>query len=49
MSENELLNVLKEHGQEHIYEAYEKLGDAGKQKLAAQVEKIDWSIVSMAG
>lgn len=48
MDGNELLNVLKEHGQEHIYEAYEKLDDAGKEKLAAQVEKIDWSIVSMA-
>lgn len=48
MDGKELLNVLKEHGQEHIYEAYEKLDDAGKEKLAAQVEKIDWSIVSMA-
>ena len=49
MNENELLRVLKEHGQEHIYEAYEKLDAAGKEKLAAQVDKIDWSIVSMAG
>lgn len=49
MNENELLRVLKEHGQEHIYKAYEKLDAAGKEKLAAQVDKIDWSIVSMAG
>jgi UDP-N-acetylglucosamine/UDP-N-acetylgalactosamine diphosphorylase len=49
MNEKELLNVLKEHGQEHIFEAYKKLDDEGKAKLAAQVEKIDWSIVAMAG
>lgn len=49
MRENELSAVLMEHGQEHIYAAYEKLDAAGKEKLAAQVEKIDWSIVEMAG
>ena len=49
MGENELLEVLREHGQEHIFEAYSKLDEAGKEKLAAQVEKIDWSIVAMAG
>ena len=49
MKENELLNVLKEHGQEHIVEAYQKLDDKGKEKLAAQIERIDWSIVEMAG
>ena len=49
MRENELAAVLKDHGQEHIYEAYEKLDAAGKEKLAAQVEKIDWSMVAMAG
>lgn len=49
MSENELLNVLREHGQEHIFDAYKKLDDKGKEKLAAQVAKIDWSIVAMAG
>ena len=49
MKENELLNVLKERGQEHIFEAYQKLDDKGKEKLAAQIERIDWSIVEMAG
>jgi UDP-N-acetylglucosamine/UDP-N-acetylgalactosamine diphosphorylase len=49
MGENELLNVLKEHGQEHIYESYKRLDEKGKSKLAAQIEKIDWSIVEMAG
>lgn len=49
MTENELFNVLKEHGQEHIFEAYKKLDEEGKKKLAGQVERIDWSIVSMAG
>ena len=49
MGEKELAEVLKAHGQEHIFEAYRKLDAAGKEKLAAQVEKIDWSIVAMAG
>lgn len=48
MVKNDILNVLKEHGQEHIVAAYDKLDDAGKEKLAAQVERIDWSIVDMA-
>ena len=49
MKEKELFNVLKEHGQEHIFEAYQKLDDTGKETLAAQIERIDWSIVEMAG
>lgn len=49
MTENELFNVLKEHGQEHIFEAYKKLDEEGKKKLARQVAHIDWSIVEMAG
>lgn len=49
MRENELFDVLKEQGQEHIIEAYEKLDEASKAKLAAQVERIDWSMVAMAG
>ena len=49
MGENELKQVLKEHGQEHIIDAYEKLDEAGKNKLANQVSKIDWSMVAMAG
>ena len=49
MKEKELFNVLKEHGQEHIFESYQKLDDTGKEKLAAQIERIDWSIVEMAG
>jgi UDP-N-acetylglucosamine/UDP-N-acetylgalactosamine diphosphorylase len=49
MDGNELLKLLKEHGQEHVYKAYEKLDNDGKSKLAAQIEKIDWSIVEIAG
>ncbi|MDE6917773.1 MAG: UDPGP type 1 family protein [Lachnospiraceae bacterium] len=48
MNENELLSVLQEHGQAHIYEAYKKLDEAGKEKLAAQIARIDWSIVEKA-
>ena len=49
MTENELSSILTEHGQEHIFEAYKKLDDKGKEKLASQIERIDWSIVAMAG
>ncbi len=49
MAENELFEVLKKNGQEHIIEAYKKLDETGKKKLASQVERIDWSIVAMAG
>ncbi len=49
MKEKELENVLKEHNQEHIFEAYKKLDEKGKEKLTAQIEKIDWSILAMAG
>ena len=48
MTENELLSILKEHGQEHIFAAYQKLDEKGKKKLAEQIEHIDWSIVAMA-
>lgn len=49
MKENELYNVLNENNQGHIFEAYKKLDEAGKEKLAAQVERVDWSVVAMAG
>lgn len=49
MEENRLFSVLQQHGQEHIIEAYKKLDGAGKEKLAAQVGKIDWSVIAMAG
>ena len=48
MTENELSSILKEHGQEHIFAAYQRLDEEGKKKLSAQVERIDWSIVAMA-
>lgn len=48
MGEKELSEVLTAHGQEHIFAAYQKLDAAGKEKLAAQVEKIDWPMVETA-
>lgn len=48
MNENELFSVLCDNGQEHIIEAYKKLDQVGKKKLAAQVEKVDWSVVAMS-
>ena len=36
MGENELKQILREHGQEHIIEAYDALDEAGKEKLANQ-------------
>lgn len=49
MTENQLKELLCGQGQEHIYDAYLKLDNAGKDKLASQVEKVDWSMVAMAG
>lgn len=49
ISEKELFEILKEHNQEHVLERYKKLDETGKKKLAAQLARIDWSIVSMAG
>lgn len=48
MAENQIFDLLKEHGQEHIFKAYEKLDDEQKKKLAAQIERIDWQILEMA-
>lgn len=48
MTEKELSSVLKEHNQEHIFAAYQKLDEEGKEKLAGQVERIDWSILAMS-
>ncbi len=47
MTENELSGILEEHGQQHIFAAYEKLNEEGKKKLAGQVERIDWSIMDI--
>lgn len=47
MTENELSCILEEHGQQHIFAAYEKLDEEGKKKLAGQVERIDWSIMDI--
>lgn len=49
MTENIIFDVLKEHGQEHIFRAYERLDEKGKRKLAAQIERIDWQMLAMAG
>ena len=49
MRENELKSILVEKGQDYIWDAYQKLDEAGKEKLAAQIERVDWSMVAMAG
>ncbi len=41
--------VLREHNQEAVLTAYEKLDEAGKKKLGSQIEKVDWKMVGMAG
>lgn len=41
--------ILKEHNQDAVLAAYEKLDEAGKKKLAGQIEKVDWSMIAMAG
>lgn len=49
MRENDLIEVLKKHKQEHIIEAYEKLDTEGKEKLSSQIEKVDWAMIEKAG
>lgn len=49
MRENDLIELLKKHKQEHIIEAYDKLDTEGKEKLAGQIEKVDWAMIEKAG
>lgn len=49
MRENDLIELLKKHKQEHIIEAYDKLDILGKEKLAGQIEKVDWAMIEKAG
>lgn len=49
MTEKEIFEILTEHGQEHLFGVYKKLDERGKKKLAAQIARIDWSIVAIAG
>lgn len=42
-------NLLREHHQEAVLAAYEKLDEKGKKKLGEQIEKVDWNMVGMAG
>lgn len=48
MTEMELSSILTKHGQEHIFAAYQKLDEKGKEKLASQVEHIDWTMIAMS-
>ena len=41
---SELLNKLKQYNQEHLLGFYDKLDDAGKASLEAQLTALDWSI-----
>lgn len=41
-SKDELLAVLKPHGQEHVVQFWDELDDAGREQLAQQLREIDW-------
>ena len=48
--ENEYLNtleILKEHGQEHLLRFYDELSDAEKSSLTEQIKSVDWSLLSL--
>lgn len=44
---SELLGKLKEKGQEHLLRFYDELDEQGKQKLAAQIDELDLSVLDM--
>lgn len=45
MNVQEAINVLNAHNQQHVVARMEKLDTKAQEKLAAQVAKIDWSVV----
>ena len=47
MNREELSLLLKEHRQEHILTYYDKLSQDDKDKLAAQIEKVDWRLINL--
>lgn len=47
MNRNELELLLREHNQDHLLAYYDKLSQAGKDKLAAQIMKLDWKLISL--
>lgn len=47
MIRNELEILLRNHNQEHILSYYDKLPQANKDKLAAQIKKIDWKLLDL--
>ena len=47
MGNIDIKELLEKHGQGHIVKAYEALDAEGQQKLAAQVEKVDWKLLDM--
>ncbi|MBQ7355487.1 MAG: UDPGP type 1 family protein [Clostridia bacterium] len=42
-------NLLLEHGQEKLLRHYDALPEDAKSRLAAQLERVDWSLLSLIG
>ena len=47
MDRVELAILLKKHNQEHLLSYYDKLPQKDKDSLAAQIEKVDWKLISL--
>ncbi len=45
MDRNQFAQFLALHGQEHVLDFYDRLDQAGKDKLSAQVEAVDYSLI----
>ena len=48
MQYDELKTLLEAHGQMHVLRWWDELDAAGREKLAGQIESIDWETVSLS-
>lgn len=47
MNRDELIALLKQYNQEHLLPYYDKLSMVDKEKLIAQIQKVDWSLLKL--
>jgi UDP-N-acetylglucosamine/UDP-N-acetylgalactosamine diphosphorylase len=47
MDRKDLVTLLQEHKQEHLLAYYDALSNEGKDKLAEQIENVDWKLIDM--
>lgn len=47
MGNFDVIDVLKQHGQDEVLKAYQGLNEEEKKGLAAQIEKVDWKLLDL--